>query len=67
MISEEELVLKRLLTVIPWLSTEWIVSFTVRLTSLASTDQQCNIIHLSQNVGNNEYGDRTPTVLLRGK
>ena len=65
LISEEELARGRLLTVIPWMSTEWTVSFTIRLTSLASSDTSCNIIKLT-NENSHQYGVRIPAVFLRG-
>ena len=54
----------RLLTVIPRLSTEWIVSFTVRMTSLASSSTHCNIIQLTKGGSSGSHGDKTPKVSL---
>ena len=66
LILEKPLVKGRLLTVIPRLSTEWIVSFTIRMTTLSFSDF-CNIIHLTQNDNTGTYGDRTPAVFLYRK
>ena len=63
---EQPLVKGRLLTIIPRLSTEWIVSFTIRMTTLSTSAEWCNLIHLTQNGDNEAYGDRTPAVFLRG-
>ena len=63
---EQPLVRDRLLTIIPRLSTEWIVSFTIRMTTLSTSDEFCNLIHLTQNGDNDNYGDRNPTVFLQG-
>ena len=58
----------RLLTVIPRLSTEWIVSFTVRMTSLARSYYFCNVILLTNGgLGGHpgaKHGERTPLVSL---
>ena len=54
----------RLLTVIPRLSTEWIVSFTVRMTSLVRSNYFCNVLHLTKGGTNGQHGDRTPSVYL---
>lgn len=50
--------------VIPNLSPEWIVSFTLRITSLAPSTIFCNIIQLSKEGPELEFGDRTPAVFL---
>ena len=55
-----------MLTVIPRLSTEWIVSFTFRLTSPNQSSTYCNIIQLTKGGAYAEYGDRTPAVFLQG-
>ena len=60
---ETKLAKGRLLTTIPRLSTEWIVSFDYKMTELPSSDW-LNIIHLT--IGNDEtrHGDRTPAVFI---
>ena len=63
-ILEDELVKNRLLTTISRLSTEWIVSLTLRLTSLASESSLCNIIHLSIGGNTGRHGTRTPAFYL---
>ena len=58
----------RFLAVISRLSTEWMVSFTLRMTSLPSNaTNQCNIIQLTKGSSFAEtlvLGDRTPAVFL---
>ena len=66
-ILEQLLVRGRLLTVIPRLSTEWIVSFTIRMTTLSLSETWCSAIHLTQNENSKTIGDRTPSVFLSGK
>lgn len=56
----------RLLAVFPRLGKEWIVSFTLRLTSLSASSKLCSIIHVTQN-GDKNYGDRIPAVFLFSK
>ena len=63
-ISEEQLVKNRLLTVIPRLSTEWIMSFTIRFVSLSPSSYFCNILHMTKGESNESYGDRTPNLFL---
>ena len=55
-----------MLAVIQRLSTEWIVSFTFRLTSATQSSTYCNLIHLTDGGSYAEYGGRTPAVLLKG-
>lgn len=62
---EELLVKNRVLAVFPRLAPEWIVSFTIRLTSVTASKGFCNIFHMTQNGNMEEYGDRTPAVLLK--
>ena len=57
-ILEKLLERDRILAVIPRLSTEWKVSFTLRLTSLAASSKFCNVIHLTQSGDHQEIGDR---------
>ena len=54
------------MAVIPRLSTEWIVSFTLQITSLAQSLHFCNVIQLTQGGHYTQYGDRTPSVSLYG-
>ena len=63
---EQPLVRDRLLTIIPRLSTEWIVSFSIRMTTLSTSETYCNLIHLTQNENNENHGDRNPAVSLKG-
>ena len=63
---EQPLVRDRLLTVIPRLSTEWIVSFSIRMTTLSTSEKHCSLIHLTQNGNDHTYGDRNPAVFLEG-
>ena len=53
------------MAVFPRLAPEWIVSFTLRLTSVTASKGYCNIIHMTQNGNIKEYGDRTPSVQLK--
>ena len=53
------------MAVFPRLAPEWIVSFTIRLTSVTASKGYCNIIHMTQNGHKEEYGDRTPSVQLK--
>jgi len=62
--QEEELVKNRVLTVIPRLSPEWSVSFTLRLISLTYSSSYCNIIHLTKGGEWRQHGDKTPAVYL---
>ena len=61
---EEQLVRDRLLTVIPWLSTEWIVSFTIRFVSLSPSSTFCSILRMTQGGKGESYGDKTPSLSL---
>ena len=65
-ILEQLLVQGRLLTIIPRLSTEWIVSFTIRMKTLSMSELWCSLTHLTQNGNNENHGDRTPAVFLEG-
>ena len=50
--------------VISRLSTEWIVSFTLRLNSLTAASQYCSIVHLTQGGNYQSMGDRIGSVFL---
>ena len=54
----------RMLTVFPRLSAEWIVSFTLRMTTLATSSNYCSIIQLTQGGVFQQHGDRTSAVIL---
>ncbi|XP_066929863.1 uncharacterized protein [Clytia hemisphaerica] len=64
-VGEKELEIKKnqLLNIIPILSTEWILTLSVRLYAKETT--WCNIIHLTQNGKDVDYGDRTPFLAKR--
>ena len=53
-----------MLTVIPRLSTEWIVSLTLRMTTLATSSRFCSVIQLTQGGVFQQHCDRTPAVIL---
>ena len=55
----------QILTVIQRLSTEWIISLTVRFENLNPAISHCNIIHLTQGASLSQYGDRTPVIYLK--
>ena len=62
---EEAIEQNRLLAVIQRLSTEWIVSLTVRFENLNPDGTgHCNIIQLTRGNSLSQYGDRTPVILL---
>ena len=63
-ILEELLKRDRILAVIPRLSTEWKISFTLRLTSLTASNEYCNVIHFTQSKDSQEVGDRIAAVWL---
>ena len=52
------------MTVIQRLSTEWIVSLTVRFENLNPGLGYCNIIHFTRGGALSHYGDRTPVIFL---
>ena len=54
----------RILTVLPRLSTEWIVSFTIRFVSLSPSSVYCSIFHMTQGGDKDIYGIRTPSLFL---
>ena len=43
--SEQQLTKGKLLAIIPWMSTEWIITFTLRLTNRIPVGENCNVIH----------------------
>ena len=56
----------RMLAVIPVLSPEWSLTFTVRLLDLSAlSGEYSGIIHLTENGNGGPYGDRTPLVNLK--
>ena len=63
-ILEELLAKNRLLAVFPRLGKEWIVSFTLRLSTLSAPTVFCSVIHLTQNGNFGAYGDRNPAVMM---
>ena len=63
---EEAIEQNRLLAVIQRLSTEWIVSLTVRFENLNPDGTgHCNIIQLTRENSLSQYGDRTPVIFLK--
>ena len=55
---------------IPILSNEWVVSFTIRLTGTSVPGKQyCSILHLTElgDGKNDEYNYRIPMVFLKGE
>ena len=54
------------LTIIPYLSTEWIVSFTLQLQNMATSQAMCNVIHFTTGGDGNGHGARTPSLFLNG-
>ena len=53
-----------MLAVIPRMSSEWSLSFTVKIWNLNSIDPHCSLIHFTQGGNYQKYGDRTPSVFL---
>ena len=46
------------------MSTEWILTFSVRFTSGTITSPWCSVIHLTHDQNNADYGGRIPTLFL---